>query len=149
MCVRGSEVHGLVDVRRQAQGSHPETELPEPLAVHESSPSSPCGRKRGRERWGGGRGANFEVVEVAVHDQHVIAVAALRKKTRSGSVGRADAEANVEVVAVAGRGQRVVVVAALVFRSRAYVKVAHGLKPRMPDIQNRLRLVEISKARET
>ena len=57
------------------------TELPEPLAVHESTPSPPCGRKRGRERWGGGRGANFEVVEVAVHDQHVIAVAALRKKT--------------------------------------------------------------------
>ena len=64
--INSFEVHGLVDVRRQAQGSHPETKLPEPLAVHESSPSSPCGRKRGRERWGGGRGANVEAVVVAV-----------------------------------------------------------------------------------
>ena len=51
--INSFEVHGLVDVRRQAQGSHPETELPEPLAVHESTPSPPCGRKRGRERWVG------------------------------------------------------------------------------------------------
>ena len=68
--INSFEVHGLVDVRRQAQGSHPETKLPEPLAVHESSPSSPCGRKRGRERWGGGRGANVEAVVVAVRGQN-------------------------------------------------------------------------------
>ena len=46
--------------------------------------------------------------------QRVVVAAALRKKARSGSVGRADAGANVEVVAVAGRGQRV-------------HKVVHGL----------------------
>ena len=47
------KLHGLVDVRRQAQGSHPVTITPAPLAVHESSPSPPCGRRRGREWWGG------------------------------------------------------------------------------------------------
>ena len=39
----------------------------------------------------GGRGANLEVVAVAVRDQHVVALLALRKERRSGSVGRADA----------------------------------------------------------
>ena len=44
------------------------------------------------ERGGvGGRGANFEVVVVAGRGQRVVAVAALRKQTRSSAAGRADA----------------------------------------------------------
>ena len=39
----------------------------------------------------GGRGANPEAVAVALDNNRVVALVALRKETRSGAVGRADA----------------------------------------------------------
>ena len=86
---KGFEVHGLVDVRRKAQGSHATTKLREPLAVHESSPSSPCERKRGRERCQGraDAGANVEEVAVALRGQRVVALVR-SDSTNKGKKGR-------------------------------------------------------------
>ena len=60
-------------------------------------PPSPCGRNKVERDGEGGRGAHMEAVAVADigpdagRGQRVVVAAALRKKARSGAVGRADA----------------------------------------------------------
>ena len=56
-----------------------------PSALTLSLPRPPCGKKRGQARWvEGGRGANFEVVVVALRAQLVVAEVALRREVENG-----------------------------------------------------------------